>query len=202
MFAAAYGALRFGGLYTAAGDDAAGLLHSAIGSFPIVSSSAALMAHRALERPLHLLHVPEEWDAFISRLLNWVQDPRGEGAVFAAYTACYYQDLLDARLWNGLAAPYSIEVAWTSDALRAVLEESDKNLGEPWYRAPHHATINTLRALNYIRAHPNPALGHRGRIVCRRLAHSGLEALLKLSHSRSEEARRWFQLLESIALKP
>lgn len=202
LFSTAYGALRFSGLYTASGDDAAGLLHSAIRSLPRADSPAAQMARRALERPLHLLRVPDEWDAFISKLLDWVQDPRGEGATFAAYTACYYLDLLDDRLWNGLPDPYSIAAAWTVEALHAVLEESDKNISESWYRAPHHATINTLRALNYIRAHPNPSLEHRDRIVCLRLARSGLGALPKLSHSRSEEARIWFESLESMALKP
>jgi hypothetical protein len=77
-----------------------------------------------------------------------------------------------------------------------VLEESYKNLTESWYGAPHHAVINTLRALNYLRAHPNLMLGHRERIVCRCLARAGIAAARKLSHSRVREVRRWFEWLE------
>jgi hypothetical protein len=149
-----------------------------------------------LSGPLHLLKVPEEWDAFIARLLDWIEDPRGDGGVFAAYTACYYLDSLDTQSWQGMSDPFSIERAWTEEALHAVLEESYKNLDESWYRAPHHAVINTLRALNYLRAHPNLMLGHREKIVCRCLARAGIAAASQLSHPRVSEVRRWCEWLE------
>src|SRR5918992_3205727 len=196
LFTSVYAALRYVGLFSQWGTEAAGILHSASLKLPRDGSVETLMLQRALERPLHLLEVLEEWDAFIARLLDWIEDPNGNGAVFAAYTACYYLDSLDAQSWQGMVDPLSIERAWTKEALHAVLEESYKNLDESWYRAPHHAVINTLRALNYLRVHPNLTLGHRDWIICRRLARAGIAAASKLSHPRASEVRRWFEWLE------
>ncbi len=196
LFTSVYAALRYVGLFSRRGTEAAGILHSASSKLPQDGSVQTLMFQRALERPLHLLEVPEEWDAFIGRLLDWLQNSCGDGAVFAAYTACYYLDSLDAQSWQGMVDPFSIERAWTKEALHAVLEESYKNLDESWYRAPHHAVINTLRALNYLRAHPNLTLGHRDWIICRCLARAGIAAANQLSHPRVSEVRRWFEWLE------
>lgn len=201
LFTSIYTALRYVGLFSRRGTEAAGILHSASSKLPRDGLTEALMLQRALERPLHLLEVPEEWDAFITRLLDWLQDPHGDGAVFAAYTACYYLDSLDAQSWQGMVDPFSVERAWTKEALRAVLEESNKNLDESWYRAPHHAVINTLRALNYLRAHPRPTLEHRDWIICLCLARAGIAAANKLSYPRVSEARRWSEWLESKLLR-
>lgn len=200
LFTSVYAAFRYVGLFSDQGTEAAGILHSASSNLPQGGSAETLMLKRALERPLHLLEVPEEWDAFIARLLDWLQDPRGAGAVFAAYTACYYLDSLDAQSWQRMSDPFSIERAWTKEALRAVLEESYRNLGESWYRAPHHTVINTLRALNYLRAYPNQILGHRQRIVCLCLARAGISAASQLSHRRVNEVRRWFKWFEKESL--
>lgn len=156
------------------------------------------MLKRALERPLHLLHVPEEWDDFIDELLDWLEDPQGDGAVFAAYTACYYLDSLDVQSWQGMVDPFSIRRAWTNKALHAVLEESNKNLDELWYHAPHHTAINTVRALNYMRAHPALTLGQRERNIniCLRLARSGIKAANQLSHARAHKVHQWSERLE------
>lgn len=193
LFTSVYAALRYVGLFSRRGTEVAGILHSASSNLPQDGSAETLMLKRALERPLHLLEVREEWDAFIARLLDWLQDPHGAGAVFAAYTACYYLDSLNAQSWQGMIDPLSIERAWTKEALHAVLEESYKNLGESWYRAPHHTVINSLRTLNYLRAYPNLTLGYRERIVCLLLAHAGIEAASQLSHPRVNEVRRWFE---------
>jgi hypothetical protein len=196
LFTSVYAALRYVGLFSRQGTEAAGMLHSVSSKLPQDGSAEALMLQRALERPLHLLKVPEEWDAFIGRLLDWLQNSCGEGAVFAAYTACYYLDSLDAQSWQGMVDPFSIERAWTKEALHAVLEESYKNLDEFWYHTPHHAVINTLRALNYLRVHPNLTLGHREWSVCRYLARAGIAAANQLSHPRVSEVRRWLEWLE------
>jgi hypothetical protein len=196
LFTSVYAALRYVGLFSRQGTEAAGILHSVSSKLPQDGSAEALMLQRALERPLHLLEVPEEWDAFIGRLLDWLQNSCGDGAVFAAYTACYYLDSLDAQSWQGMVDPFSIERAWTKEALHAVLEESYKNLDEFLYHTPHHAVINTLRALNYLRAHPNLTLGHRDWIICRCLARAGIAAANQLSHPRVSEVRRWFEWLE------
>ncbi len=197
-FTSVYAALRYVGLFSRRGTEAAGILHSVSSKLPQDGSAETLMLQRALERPLHLLEIPEEWDAFISRLLDWLEDPHGDGSVFAAYTACYYLDSLDVQSWQGMVDPFSIERAWTKKALRAVLEESDKNLYESWYRAPHHTVINTLRVLNYLRAHPKPTLEHRDRNICRRLARDGIKAASKLSHPRVSEVRRWCERLGTV----
>jgi hypothetical protein len=198
LFTSVYAVLRYIGLFSRQGTEAAGILHSASSKLPQDGSTEALMLQRALERPLHLLEVPEEWAAFIARLLDWLQDPRGDGAVFAAYTACYYLNSLDAQSWQGMSDPFSIERAWTKKALRAVLEESNKNLDESWYRTPHHAVINTLRALNYLTAHPKLTLEQRDLVVCRRLSLAGIEHASKLSHPRVSEVRRWSEWLGTV----
>jgi hypothetical protein len=199
LFTSVYTTLRYVGLFSRQYTEAADILHSASSKLPQGGSAEALMLQRALERPLHLLKVPEEWDAFISRLLDWLQDPLGDGAVvFAAYTACYYLNSLDAQSWQGMSDPFSIERAWTKKALRAVLEESNKNLDESWYRTPHHAVINTLRALNYLTAHPKLTLEQRDLVVCRRLSLAGIEHASKLSHPRVSEVRRWSEWLGTV----
>lgn len=196
LFTSLYAVLRYVGLFSCRGIEVAGILHAVRSKLPQDGSAQTLMLQRALERPLHLLKVPQEWDVFIARLLDWIEDPNGDGAVFAAYTACYYLDSLNAQSWQGMSDPFSIERAWTDEALHAVLEESYKNLDESWYRAPHHAAINTLRAVNYLRAYPNLMLGHREKIVCRCLARAGIAAASQLSHSRVSEVRRCSEWLE------
>jgi hypothetical protein len=70
LFTSVYTTLRYVGLFSRQYTEAADILHSASSKLPQGGSGEALMLHRALERPLHLLKVPEEWDAFISRLLD------------------------------------------------------------------------------------------------------------------------------------
>lgn len=199
-FISVYTALRYVGLFSPPqlADSAADVIRVAVSKLPQDGSPESLMLKRALERPLHLLHLPEEWDNFIDELLDWLDDPQGEGAVFAAYTACYYLDSLDVRSWKGMVVPYSIEQAWTNKAVHTLLEESSKNLNESWYRAPHQAAINMLRAINYLTAHPDLRLGYRERIVCQCLANAGAAAVKQLSHPRKIEINRWSEWLKRL----
>jgi hypothetical protein len=196
LFTSVYSALRYVGLFSRQGLETADLLRAARSNLPQAGSPETLMLQRALERPLHLLQVPEEWDSFITQLLDWIDDPKGGGAVFASYTACYYQNSLDQHTWQGMVDPLSNKLAWSKEALHAVLEESNKNLSESWYQSPHHAVINVLRAVNYLRAHPNPRLGQRERVVCLCLSRAGMAAASRLSHPRVNKVRRWSEWLE------
>lgn len=192
-----YNTLRFVGLFTATPVVVQASLRDALAEIDVHSPASSFFADRALKRPLHLLTLADEWKFFISELLEWADDPDGYGRAFAAYEACYYRDLLDDGVWNTFPTPNLVAPAWTNKALRDVLEETVKNLRESWYKKPHHAAINALRVVVYLRAHPNnPVLGVRQKNALKDISRKSMPYCQRVDHPRKQQLIRWVNRLE------
>lgn len=158
---------------------------------------------RALKRALHLLEIPEEWYAFLDELLWMAENAESsESRRFAAYEAAYYRDSLNSEIWHDLEQAEfggALAESWTQASLRAVVEETFKNLAESWYRKPHHAAVNVMRLVVYLRAWPNEcSLSVRIRNAISHICHRSAARCRTLDDAYKGRVLRWiFRLLDS-----